>query len=151
MDDGDLRTSPKDGYHHPLITRFHPTSGPRDPHTLRWIFPLDLSLGVYHVVTILRLGQVAGEAWAERASPKSGRQVQACWVWARRARGDHPQDPSRSYKDVRRRTTLTRKILIFHPPPLVKSVRKILQCKQGPSTSSMSASPNCAVIFAHFL
>ena len=45
-----------DGHHHPLIARFHPTSGPHDPHSLRWAFPSELSLGVYIGVTFHRLG-----------------------------------------------------------------------------------------------
>ena len=46
--------APKDDHHHPLITRFHPTSGPHDPHSLRWALlselsqGVELSLGVYH-------------------------------------------------------------------------------------------------------
>ena len=58
MDDGDhpwvmaARPSSKGGLHHPLITRFHPTIGPHDPHLLRWTFPSELSLGVYHGMTI---------------------------------------------------------------------------------------------------
>ena len=62
MDDGDqpwvmaARPSPKDGHRYPLITRLHPTSGPHDPHSLMWAVSSELSLRVYHVVTILRLG-----------------------------------------------------------------------------------------------
>ena len=39
MDDG------KDGHHHPLITRFHPTSGLHDPHSVRETFPLEFKWG----------------------------------------------------------------------------------------------------------
>ena len=42
------------GHHHPHITRFHPTIGPHNPYSLG--FPSELSLIVYHGVTILRLG-----------------------------------------------------------------------------------------------
>ena len=62
MDDGDhawvmaARPSPKHGHHHPLIIRFHRTGGPHDPHSVRLSVPLELSLGVYHGVAILRLG-----------------------------------------------------------------------------------------------
>ena len=45
---------PKDGHHHPLITRFHPTSSQHDPHSLRWTLPLELSFRLYNRVTILR-------------------------------------------------------------------------------------------------
>ena len=50
-------TCGKDSHHHPLITRFHPSSGQHDPYSVRWSFPSELSLGVYHGVTILfRIG-----------------------------------------------------------------------------------------------
>ena len=45
---GYARPSPKDGkdgHHHPLITRFHPTSGLHDPHSVRWAFPLEFKVG----------------------------------------------------------------------------------------------------------
>ena len=77
MDDGDhlwvmaARPSPKGGLHHPLITRFHPTIGPHDPHSLRWTFPSELSLGVYHAVTILWLGYVKAGPTIHRA-PRKG-------------------------------------------------------------------------------
>ena len=44
------------GHHHSLITKFHPSGGSHDPHSLGWALHSELSLEVYHVVTILRLG-----------------------------------------------------------------------------------------------
>ena len=32
-------------HHHPLITRFHPTSGPHHPHSLRWTIPREFTMG----------------------------------------------------------------------------------------------------------
>ena len=54
MDDGDQGHHPSmHGHHHPLIIRFHQTGGPHDQHMVRWSVPSELSLGVYHGVTIL--------------------------------------------------------------------------------------------------
>ena len=63
MDDGDhawvmaARPSPKHGHHHPLISRFHRTGGPHDPHSVRWSVPSELmgwvNLGlVVHTVVL---------------------------------------------------------------------------------------------------
>ena len=50
------KPSTKDGHHHLHITRFNPINSSNDPHLLRWTFPSDLSLGIHHEVTILKLG-----------------------------------------------------------------------------------------------
>ena len=42
-------------HHHPLITRFHPTSGLHDPHSVRGTFPLKFKVGDQPQA---RLGQV---------------------------------------------------------------------------------------------
>ena len=77
MDDGD----------HAWVMAARPSpSGSHDPHSVKWSVPSELSLGVYHGVTNLRLGQVRwlGKQGPERllcrarlgdalrASPKSG-------------------------------------------------------------------------------
>ena len=43
-----LRWWPKNGHHHQLITRFHPTSSPHDPHSVRWSVPLYHSAPLHH-------------------------------------------------------------------------------------------------------
>ena len=48
----------KDGYYHPLITRFRPTSSLDDPHSVTGSFPLEFNR---HVVTIPSLRQTCAD------------------------------------------------------------------------------------------
>ena len=43
--------SPKDVNHHPLITRFHPTSSLYDPHSVRWTIGL-VKAGPYYLPSV---------------------------------------------------------------------------------------------------
>ena len=68
-----MRPSPKEGHHHPLITKFHPTSGPHDPHQAWHIvsnfhYPIyDISYRLVRLETILSRYDTLGE-----------RQLQCC-------------------------------------------------------------------------
>ena len=81
-----MRPSPKHSHHHPLISRFHRTGDPHDPHSVRWSVPSELSLGVYHGVTILRLGGWGSSGpKAPRLTSLEGRQVLALWTRTQQA------------------------------------------------------------------
>ena len=56
------RPSPKHCHYYPLTIRFHQTGGQHDPHSVRPSVPSELFLGVYHGMTIVRLGQVRSAA-----------------------------------------------------------------------------------------